>query len=220
MPSVVVSHSKLRLSSILIVTGLLLLGYVSVQYGTMLYQQRKLRQTWAEQQRRTMSPEQASMAVADDGLTRLSIPKLDFSAVVVEGIGRKELLLGPGHMSNTALPGAPGNSVITAHRDTFFRRIVDLAKGDRVVVERGGRSYTYEVAYKKIVKPTDLSVTEPSGDVRLTLVTCYPIYFIGPAPERLVVVAKLVGQPSGASPKYAEATRTRVANVVAPAVAQ
>jgi sortase A len=122
----------------------------------------------------------------------LSIPKLNFSAVVVEGTSRRQLLLGPGHMPKSAAPGEPGNSVITGHRDTFFRHIADLDKGDQILVQRSGSSYTYEVSYKKIVKPTDLWVTEPSSDARLTLVTCYPIYYIGPAPERLIVVAKLV----------------------------
>ena len=64
-------------------------------------------------------------------------------------------------------------------------------------MQRGGANYAFEVEYKKIVKPTEISLTEASRDTRLTMITCYPIYYIGPAPERLVVVAKLVSQSSG-----------------------
>jgi len=200
---------KLNVSSAMIGIGLLLLGYVSVQYGTMFLHQRKLEREWVAQQRVTSSQ---ATTPADNVLTRLSIPKLEFSAVVVEGTGQKELLLGPGHMEQTPAPGSPGNSVITAHRDTFFRHIVDLSKGDQVLVERNGGTYTYEVAYKKIVKPSDVSVIESSNDARLTLITCYPTYYIGPAPERLVVVAKLVGSPAEGRPaKLADAAPAKSA---------
>jgi sortase A len=180
-------------SALLTVIGSLLLGYVAVQYGTMFRGQRKLERQWEAQQRNNAQGySAASMSTADEGLTRLSIPKLNFAAVVVEGITRPQLLLGPGHMPDTPQPGAPGNSVISGHRDTFFRRIIELDKGDQVVVERSGNRYTYEVDYKKVVQPTDLSVTEATSDARLTLLTCYPIHYIGPAPQRLVVVARLV----------------------------
>ena len=94
-------------------------------------------------------------------------------------------------MEDTPAPGTEGNSVITAHRDTFFRHIVELAKGDELVVQRNGKKYTYEVQSKHVVKPEDVSVLKPSKDSRLTLITCYPTYYIGPAPERLVVMSKL-----------------------------
>lgn len=189
---------RTKVPAALIVAGALLLGYVAVQYGTMFYEQKKLEREWAAQQRRPLPGiVQAPAPASDDGLTRLSIPKLNFSAVVVEGVSRRQLLLGPGHMPMTAVPGTPGNSVITGHRDTFFRHIVDLDKGDQILVQRSGNRYAYEVSYKKVVKPTDLWVTQPSSEARLTLLTCYPIYYIGPAPERLVVVAKLV-QPAAA----------------------
>ena len=194
---------KTKMPAVLIVTGSLLLGYVAVQYGTMLHQQKRLEREWAAQQERpSPGTVEARSHASDDGLTRLSIPRLNFSAVVVEGTSRRQLLLGPGHMPKTAVPGTPGNSVITGHRDTFFRHIIDLNKGDRILVQRSGNSYAYEVSYKKVVKPTDLWVTQPSSDARLTLLTCYPIYYIGPAPERLVVVARLV-QPADAPAKIA-----------------
>ncbi len=185
----------------MIVLGAALLLYTGSQYGMMYWEQHQLERQWTEQQHR--APETGSAAsantVLDDGLTRLSIPKIELSAVVVEGTTRKKLLLGPGHIEDSAVPGTTGNSVITAHRDTFFRHIVDLRQGDEILVERNGKTYKYEVTTKRVVKPTDVSVIQPTKDSRLTLITCYPTYYIGPAPERLVVVSKLKeGEPEKA----------------------
>ena len=94
-------------------------------------------------------------------------------------------------MTKTAEPGEIGNSGITGHRDTFFRHIYELEKGDQFFVERGGKRLVYEVTGKKIVEPTDMSVTRPTDDAQVTLITCYPTYYIGPAPKRLVVFSKL-----------------------------
>ncbi len=180
------------LPTTLIVIGLVLLGYVGSEYGQMFWEQHQLQRRWQSQQQRQGQQPASGQSVGDDGLTRLSIPKIDLSAVVVEGTNRKSLLLGPGHMEMTAAPGELGNAVITAHRDTFFRHIYELSKGDQLVVQRNGKIFKYEVTGKKVVQPTDVSVIKNSDDSRLTLITCYPTYYIGPAPERLVVFSKLV----------------------------
>ena len=109
-------------------------------------------------------------------------------------------------MKETAMPGETGNAVITAHRDTFFRHIYELSKGDQIEVRRNGRTFIYAVTGKKVVMPEDMSVIEPTTDAQLTLITCYPTYYIGPAPKRLVVFSRLVtadGQPA------AQAAQTR-----------
>jgi sortase A len=160
----------------------------------MAWSQHQLQQQWSKQQeRRAAQTQKTSESVPSGGLTRLSIPKINLAAIVVEGTGPKQLLLGPGHMEDTATPGENGNAVISGHRDTFFRHIYELQKGDEVFVQRSGKTYRYAVQSKLVVQPTDLSVINPSKDARLTLITCYPTYYIGPAPERLVVVSKLVG---------------------------
>lgn len=188
--SEVQSFLKRNASLILIIAGVLLLAYVGSEYGQMLWGQRQLQRTWAEQQRH---PHQLTKtSVSDDGLMRLSIPKIELAAVVVEGTDRHSLLLGPGHMKDTPAPGELGNAVITAHRDTFFRHIYELQKNDEILVQRNGKTFHYAVVSKHIVKPTDVSVLKTSSDARLTLITCYPTYFIGPAPERLVVTSQLV----------------------------
>lgn len=125
------------------------------------------------------------------GVVLLSIPKINLRAAIVEGTGRRDLLFAPGHLEHTAQPGQPGNSVIAAHRDTFFRRIHELEHGDDILVTSQGHKYHYVVIGKSIVDPDAVSAIRPSNDVRLTLVTCYPTYYIGPAPKRLLVVATL-----------------------------
>lgn len=188
--------ARRRLSLVLMLGGLGLLGYVGSEYWSMYREQQDLHRLWQAQQKAAAASSAPSTAV-DDGLTRVSIPKINLDVIVVEGTNHKALRLGPGHLKNTPAPGELGNSVISAHRDTFFRHIYELTKGDRIDVTRDGHDYIFEVTGKKIVQPDDLSVVKNSADARLTLITCYPTYYIGPAPERLIVVSRLVnGTPS------------------------
>ena len=99
-------------------------------------------------------------------------------------------------MKETPVPGQAGNAVITGHRDTFFRHIYELQKGDEILVQRSGKTFKYEVTSKRIVQPDDMSVLKPSQESRLTLITCYPTYYIGPAPERLIVTSRLLEEPA------------------------
>ncbi|MFB3917962.1 MAG: class D sortase [Terriglobales bacterium] len=183
---------------LLMAFGVGLLVYVAIQYGQMYFGQRRLAREWQRQQGRSAESRDAKAtdyAIPDDGLTRLSIPKINLQAVVVEGTTPKALLLGPGHLPDTPEPGLPGNSVISGHRDTFFRHVHELEKGDMVTVQREGKVYNYEVTEKKIVGPDDIWVLRPTRESRLTLITCYPTYYVGPAPERLVVFSKLLKDP-------------------------
>ncbi|MCI0352095.1 MAG: class D sortase [Acidobacteriales bacterium] len=181
------------LSISLMVIGALLLTYVGTQYFAMYSEQRKLTEQWQQQNSGSGSERSAqSSAAVDDGLTRISIPRIDLDAVVVEGTSGRQLAVAPGHLEDTATPGEEGNAVITAHRDTFFRNIYELKKGDNIVIQRRGEVYKFEVTGKKIVAPDDVSALRNSNDARLTLITCYPPYYVGPAPERLVVFSKLV----------------------------
>jgi len=174
-------------STALLIFGIGLTFYVAASYGFMYGQQRRLMHEWQEQQNSTSGSQ-----TLEPSLTRLVIPKISLDVVIVEGTSHRALTQGPGHLIHTALPGDPGNAVIAAHRDTYFRHVYQLNPGDDIFVERQGRKYHYEVTSKRIVQPTDLSVLDTSSESRLTLITCYPIYFVGPAPERLIVFAKLV----------------------------
>ena len=176
----------------------------------MVHTQHQLEASWqAQAQNNAHGSSGDATSVADAGankpLIRLVIPKIKLEAIVLEGTERQQLIAGPGHLTDTPMPGEAGNAVITAHRDTFFRHIFELEKGDEITIQRAGRMFRYEVTGKKVVQPNDLTVIAPTSDAQLTLITCYPIYYIGPAPERLVVSAKLVGPP-GESPGTRPAT--------------
>jgi sortase A len=180
-------RSPRRLSSIaLLATGVILLLFAVCSYTWMAVEQHRLESRWTE-----------SLAVPGDtadvhnAVTLLSIPKINLQAAILEGTDRKSLLLAPGHLEQTAWPGNSGNAVVAGHRDTFFRRLHELHRGDEVVVRRAGHQFRYSVSKTMIVSPDELSVIRPSTDTRLTLVTCFPTYYIGPAPKRLVVVATL-----------------------------
>lgn len=181
----------------LIVFGFLLLGYVGGEYWKMYLSQKNLEAQW-EEQAATLNASNHLPLAPEQMLTRLVVPRIGIDAIVIEGASRKDLSEGPGHMLQTAQPGETGNAVITGHRDTFFRHIYELTKGDHIQVQRNGRTFVYEVTSRKIVMPEDVSVIDPTKDPELTLITCYPTYYIGPAPKRLVVFSKLIetdGQP-------------------------
>jgi len=173
---------------VFVCVGAAVLAYVGFEYYDMYRSQKELAVEW-ERQNTTLT--QRPVAV-NDGLTRLEIPKIEMDAIVVDGTTRRDLKRGPGRIVSTALPGENGNSVITAHRDTFFRHIYELSKGDNIVVRRNGEQLTFAVTGKKIVDPDDLSVLKQTAEPTLTHITCYPTYYIGPAPQRLVVMSKLV----------------------------
>jgi len=200
-----IGKRMLRLLPLIIGFGLLF--YVADQYGMMFREQRRLQVEWQKQATPSSTAPAPAVANAADALTRLQIPKIDLDAVVVEGTHYRQLAVAPGHMTGTPAPGDTGNAVVTAHRDTFFRHIYELQKGDTILVQRNGKTFTFEVTGKKIVDPDDVSVIAPSEDARLTLITCYPTYYIGPAPERLVVFSKLANAgPAGADSRAASST--------------
>ncbi len=87
------------------------------------------------------------------------------------------------------MPGRPGNSVVAGHRDTHFRVLKDLSVGDRIRIDWGKERYLYRIVNTQVVSPRDTSVLRSTDEPTLTLITCYPFYFIGPAPERFVVRA-------------------------------
>ncbi|HVG10032.1 MAG TPA: class D sortase [Thermoanaerobaculia bacterium] len=124
---------------------------------------------------------------------RVSIPRLGVSAIVLEGVDKKALRRGAGHIPATALPEQEeGNVGIAAHRDSFFRGLKDIQEDDTIEMTTLDGTFRYEVEWTKIVKPADVSVLEPTDEPVLTLVTCYPFYFVGSAPKRFIVRARKI----------------------------
>ena len=128
----------------------------------------------------------------DSLLGRIEIGRLNLSAMVREGVDAKTLSTSVGHVPSTPLPGHAGNFALAAHRDTLFRALKDIRRDDLITFESQNRTYTYRVYHTLIVKPTDVGVLQSDGHDTLTLITCYPFYYIGSAPERFIVQARLV----------------------------
>lgn len=128
----------------------------------------------------------------DELIGRLEIPRLNIRVIVREGDDEATLRHAVGHIPSTAFPGDFGNVALAAHRDTYFRPLRNIRKNDRIIVATLEGTYEYLVQSTKIVSPTDVSVLEASAPKELTLVTCYPFYYIGSAPRRFVVHATQV----------------------------
>ena len=137
-------------------------------------------------------PGPSAVVLAGDAIAELSIPRVRLSAVVLHGSDTRTLRRGPGHVESTALPGRPGNVVIAGHRDTFFRPLRDVREGDDVFMMTPGRRVHYRVTSLRVVNPRDLSVLAPTAEPTLTLITCYPFWVFGDAPDRFVVRARVV----------------------------
>jgi LPXTG-site transpeptidase (sortase) family protein len=128
----------------------------------------------------------APAPAAGDVVGRIRIPRVGIDFAVFEGVTAEILRKGPGHVPGTALPTEGSNCVITAHRDSFFRRLAHVRAGDTVLLSGEGGEREYRLASRRVVDPTEVSVLEPSVQEQVTLVTCYPFRWIGPAPYRVV----------------------------------
>lgn len=122
---------------------------------------------------------------------RIEIPRLGVNAVVRTGSDARTLRLAVGHIPGTAAPGQ-GNTGLAAHRDTFFRRLGSIERGDEIRVVTPEGTFRYTVEETMVVEPTDVWVLDPTDDPALTLVTCYPFRFVGSAPQRFIVRAHLI----------------------------
>lgn len=124
-----------------------------------------------------------------EALAILEIPAVDMRVAVFNGASDDVLNVGIGRISGTANVGESGNLGLAGHRDGFFRPLKDIAIGDELVVRHPYGVDRYKVSDLLIVDPENVSVLAPTSATRLTLVTCYPFYFVGSAPKRYIVVA-------------------------------
>jgi len=124
---------------------------------------------------------------------QIEIPNIGLKAVILEGASRKTLAAAVGHVPGTALPGSKGNVALAGHRDTFFRGLQDIRPGDRIQVVTLEGSFEYRVQDCHVVGPRDTSVLQDTPEPALTLITCYPFHYVGPAPERFIVRATRIG---------------------------
>ncbi|MEM5014855.1 class D sortase [Metabacillus indicus] len=122
----------------------------------------------------------------------LYIPKLEANLPIYHGTDEEELEQGVGHYAGSVLPGEKDNSVLSGHRDTVFRKLGEVGKGDLLIVTTSAGEFTYKVRQVRIVDKDDRTVIVPKPKAVLTVSTCYPFTFAGPAPERYILIADLL----------------------------
>jgi sortase A len=177
--------------------GVLALGYSGyVLLDTKIYQAYQTRRF--QQQLSNLPPAIASAnaihglpvaPVVDGTLGRIEIARIGLAAMILEGVDNRTLRRAVGHIPGTSLPGEPGNVAVAGHRDTFFRALRNVRHNDEITLTTLTGSYRYLVDFAEVVAPEDTQVLDDSGGNILTLVTCYPFYFVGPAPKRFIVRA-------------------------------
>jgi sortase A len=139
------------------------------------------------------SPHPSPPPLSEEALIgRIKVPRLGLSTIVLEGDSDRVLSEAVGHVPGTALPGESGNVGLAGHRDTFFRALKNIRKDDSISLETTTGTYQYRVDSVRIVGPDDAEVLRPTDRANLTLVTCYPFYFVGSAPKRYVVQAQQI----------------------------
>lgn len=134
----------------------------------------------------------SALEVTGSLIGRIEIPRLGVSAMVIEGSSTTTLRRAVGHITGTALPGQPGNVGLSGHRDTYFRPLRNIQQNDIITLTTLLGEYRYRVVSIKVVGPYDGALLRSGGNEILTLVTCYPFYFVGPAPNRFIVQAERV----------------------------
>ena len=144
---------------------------------------------WSE--KRVRDYKESLLNKADLPLAVLHVGKLHLEVPVFDGTDELTLNCGVGRIVGTAKPGEAGNIGIAGHRDGYFRGLKDVGVGDRIELITSNRTDTYVVDKVQIVEPDDVSVLQSSSSFSLTLVTCYPFYFVGNAPRRYIVHASI-----------------------------
>lgn len=163
------------------------------QYGESRNFEHQLHDARAASGIRVPTLPQSFPAVATGGLIgRLEVPRLGISVIVIEGETQAILRRAAGHVPGTSLPGQPGNVGITGHRDTFFRPLRNIERNDMITFTTLQGEYRYRVVSTRVVNPDDVAVLDSTGGEFLTLITCHPFYFVGPAPNRFIVRAERV----------------------------
>jgi sortase A len=183
---------------LLLVAGVAALGWCVFAVADARLSQRSARQSLEGlQQAHTLtSPPPRRDLTRGVPLAELSIPRIHLSAVVLHGSDTLTLRRGLGHIENTAMPGDGGNVAIAGHRDSFFRPLRNVQLGDDIFLDTVHERLHYRVSSRRVVESTEVSVLEATTEPTLTLVTCYPFWLVGQAPDRFVVRATRVMEPT------------------------
>ena len=181
-----------RLSQFLLICGICILIKPLYFYTKGYLAQVLLDNAWNKTVK-TQSPQLAWPWAKTYPVGKLYFPKLDESFTILDGTTTEALAFGPGHVEGTSYPGENGNICIAGHRDSFFNNIKDLSFGDIIRIDYVDSQQLFQVDSTIVVEPEELRWLEATGSTQLTLITCYPFYYVGEAPQRYIVRAGLVG---------------------------
>jgi sortase A len=175
-----------------LVVGLLALGYaayvVADAHAYQAYEQSKFED---------VSIKEPPVLLVEGGVIgEIQVPRLQLKAIVVQGDSHTILRRAVGHIPETALPGTLGNVVLAGHRDTFFRPLRNIRLGDAITLKTPDGAFQYLVESTEVVPASAVEVLNATTGRTLTLITCYPFDYIGPAPNRYVVRARELVSPS------------------------
>ncbi|MGB2620731.1 MAG: class D sortase [Candidatus Acidiferrum sp.] len=166
--------------------GILALGYAGIVFAdSHIYQDVEAQKF----ERTTASPVPHALAQGDM-MGEIQVPRLGINAIVIQGDSAADLRRAVGHLSSSALPGDWGNVALAGHRDTFFRPLRDIRVGDEIKFKTSEHTFEYRVDSIEVVGPGDIGVLKATTGHYLTLLTCFPFHYIGPAPKRFVVRAR------------------------------
>jgi len=179
------------LGSALIVGGAVVLAWYSWTLHERTSAQRRAKE-WLNRATVVHRPAPVPPVRRGDVIGELEIPRLQLSVMVFEGDDAGILSQGAGHIPGTALPPGSGNIGIAAHRDTYFRPLRVIHANDIICLKTPAGTSQYAVTETKIVRPSEVGVLANAPGRDLTLVTCYPFYYLGNAPERFIVHARKV----------------------------
>jgi LPXTG-site transpeptidase (sortase) family protein len=166
------------------------IGLLALAYSGFVFADARVYQAFQARKFTQASPlVEPHIALQGEVLGALLVPRLGLKVIVVQGDSAANLRRAVGHLSTSALPGEWGNVALAGHRDTFFRPLRNAQVGDEIDFTTAQQRLMYVVDSIQIVAPNDIEVLAPITGRHLTLITCYPFYFVGPAPKRFIVRA-------------------------------
>jgi sortase A len=184
----------------LLLTGLALSAFWLYAYcDAQAYQSQRSRQLEARRSLNVIDDPEGKRPIrsaSEASLARIEIPRLRISAMIDEGTSASVLDRAVGRVVYTSRPGEPGNMGLAAHRESYFRGLGGIQKNDLIRVRTARADYVYRVQWAAIVQPDRVDVLDPTEKPSLTLVTCFPFQWVGPAPMRFVVRAIEVSSPA------------------------
>ena len=195
------SHATVWIQGVLWIVGCFLLGYAAFLFVNAQLAQSEANATLEEALETksftslpTRHPDGSTNLPEGSLVAKLRIPRIHLSSIVFEGTSDSTLALGVGHMTGSGTPGELGNIVYAGHRDTFFRGLRKVRKGDDIVVTGSQGEFWYRVTSLSVVEPNQVEVLRAGTGESLTLITCYPFSYLGSAPQRYIVRAERIAQ--------------------------